>query len=190
MHKHKHSIVHLWIQLQQHVCSLNSCYSFKKQRDRESCWKWENKWTEPTHWGGKKNPPKNMPGRRAQRNSPNSSMMNVHQGVHREKKRILRQPESGEGLILRTTRNLFSPATILEIFILIAWINWIYCSDKSSPPPQELHNWRSGELCAWLLRACVRACMCARARQPITIFFFFFWHRRCRLFTRAGGSQR
>lgn len=63
---------------------------------------------------------KNMPERRAQRNSPNSSMMNVHQGVHREKKRLLHQPERGGGLILRTTRNLFLPATILEIFILIA----------------------------------------------------------------------
>ena len=48
-----------------------------------------------------------------------------------------------------------SPGTILEIFILIAWMNWMCCSDESTLPPRELYKWSTTDLFVCLLHVCV-----------------------------------
>lgn len=48
-----------------------------------------------------------------------------------------------------------SPGTILEIFILIARMNWMCCSDKSTLPPRELYKWSITDLFVCLLHVCV-----------------------------------
>ena len=52
------------------------------------------------------------------------------------------------------------PGTILEIFILIAWMNWMCSSDKSTLPPRELCKWSITDLFVCLLHVCV--CVCVR----------------------------
>lgn len=49
------------------------------------------------------------------------------------------------------------PAPILKPFILIAWMNWMFCFDKSSLAPRELCKWSIADsFCSCCM------CMCAR----------------------------